>query len=434
MNIVLAPEIQILLILVGVFYFSVCFFNTTVGLTLMAVAMLFSPEIALGSVGVRQIAVRLEDLLIPMLFLAWLARAALRRDSRLFTPSPLNLPMLLILLLSVISTLRGFSRDSLALLPAMFYIFKTAEFFAIYFLVLNYVKTERQIRFFLFLAVLTAALIGCYTLTQVHSVEIFTERRITAPFEGRAEPASVGGYMAFLLLIIVSLFLYEKRPLGKWLYGLIGTSILIPFVYTLNRTSYVAFLGGLFLIAVIEKRRKFIFFIFFALLISPLWLPNAVKERIAFTWKDAQNPGRVLGVDYSFQERITLYTRLWNSWKYVPFIGAGVTAWETSDSQYARTLYEIGTIGLGFWLWLFLRLHRMSCWLFDQLEEGTLKGMVLGFRAGLIGLLLHGFGAITFYIVRIMEPFMFVSGLVVSLYLLKSAELKVTEESTAGSR
>jgi energy-converting hydrogenase Eha subunit B len=47
-----------------------------------------------------------------------------------------------------------------------------------------------------------------------------------------------------------------------------------------------------------------------------------------------------------------------------------------------------------------------------------------------VGILVHGFGAITLYIVRIMEPFWFVTGLVVSLYLIKVQEAgKMREES-----
>jgi hypothetical protein len=54
----------------------------------------------------------------------------------------------------------------------------------------------------------------------------------------------------------------------------------------------------------------------------------------------------------------------------------------------------------------------------------------LGYQAGLLGLAIHGFGAVTLYIVRIMEPFWFVSGLVVSLYLIKIREShSLAEES-----
>jgi hypothetical protein len=39
----------------------------------------------------------------------------------------------------------------------------------------------------------------------------------------------------------------------------------------------------------------------------------------------------------------------------------------------------------------------------------------VGFTAGLVGLLVHAFGANTFIIVRIMEPFWFLTGIVIAL-------------------
>ncbi len=409
-----------LLAITGVAFFFVSFFFPRAGLVLMTLSMLFSPEISVGTVGVRAIALRLEDFLIPLLLLAWMMRLSFRKELRLFTSSPLNLPIVLLLGLSVLSTVRGIGAGWALPLPAALYIFKTAEFFLVFFLVLGFVRTEQEIKLFLGFSLAALALIGIYTLSQVPSVEIFTEHRITAPFEGDPEPGTIGGYMAFLLLILLSLFLYEKRSRMKWIYGLLGLLVLIPFLYTLNRTSYVALIGGVIFISFAAKKKWIVFSLFLFLIASPFVLPKSVKERIVFTWEDARNPGRELGVDSSAQGRIYTFRKMWKTWKQSPLIGWGVGSFETPDSQYARTLHEIGIIGLGLWLWIFWRLYRISRWLFYDLEEGTFKGLVLGYWAGLLGILLHGFGAITFYIVRIMEPFWFMSGLVVSLYLIKS--------------
>jgi hypothetical protein len=312
----------------------------------------------------------------------------------------------------------------------MFYIGKTAEFFAIFFLVLNYVRTEEGIRRFLIYILLVVFLVGIYTLLQVPHVEIFTLKRITAPFEGQPEPATVGGYMAFLLLIITSIFLYERNMIRKWILGLTGIVIFIPFLYTLNRTSYIALFAGLLFIALVGKRKQLIFFMLAFLAACPLLLPSIVKERIAWTWEDSVNPDRDLGVDASLQHRIYAFSKLWTLSQGNRLLGTGVCSWALPDSQYARTAQEIGFLGLGLWIWIFTRLYRLSKWLFDNLEEDMLKGFLLGYRAGLLGIAIHGFGTVTLYIVRIMEPFWFISGLVVSLYLIRiREEEQVAEES-----
>ncbi len=419
----LTPEIQALIYTLGIAYFFISFFNVAIGLSLMAVAMLFSPEFTVGYVSMQPITIRIEDIAIPILTMALVAQLSMRRQTNLIVASPLNKPILLVLSISLLSTLWGTLTGWISFNAAIFYYVKTVEYFAIFYLVLNYVQTEKQIRIFLFFTILTVALIGLYTLMQVPSVQIWSAHRITAPFEGdKPEPATMGGYMAFLLLILLSIFLYEKRLPMKWFYGVLIIIIFIPFLFTLNRASYIALFLGLIYLAIREKRKWLRVLVVCAILSSPLWAPNSVKDRIAYTWQDAKNPGRTLGVDSSFQERILTWTKVLNTWKLSPFIGWGLTSFPTPDSQWARTLHEVGIIGLGLWIWLFVRLYKLSDWLFKSLDTGLFKGVALGYQAGLLALIVHGFGAITFYIIRIMEPFWFVTGLIVALYLIKVRE------------
>jgi len=419
----LDPSMYVLIGFLGFAYFVISFFSTAVGLMIMCFAMIFSPEIGVGSIGARSISVRLEDLIIPVLIFAWLANAAVHRRVQGLVKSPLNLPILLLLGMSLVSTLYGHATGWVSPLPAMFYFLKTVEFFCIFYLVVNFVKTEQQIQFFLFCAVSTVILLALYTLPQIPSVEMFTVNRITAPFEGTPEPTTVGGYMVLLLLIFIGFVLCEEDVLKRWLYFGGGVIIFLPLLFTLSRTSYVAFFAGLVFIAFAFKRAWFTFLLLGLLLVAPFLLPEMVMDRIAWTWEDAIHPFRVYGVDASLQQRIKVFGVMWETAKSSPFIGWGITSFQNQDSQYARTIHELGFLGLALWLWVYYRLFRIGRWLFDVLEPGVLKGLALGYQAGVLALLVHAFGSITFYTVRIMEPFWFLSGLVVSLYLLKSREM-----------
>ncbi len=415
-------QVYFYLAVLAIFYFLISFFAVKVGIILTIFFMLFSPEIPIVTeIWLHPIVIRLEDILIPVLCLAWLARISTEKGAHLLTRSPLNKPIGCLLGLMILSTLVGIPTGWIDPLPATMFIFKTAEFFAIFFIAMNYMSTEGQVKQFLFFMILTLTLIGIYTLFQVSSVEIFSEHRISAPFEGSPEPASVGGYMAFLLLIVFGLFIYADKIFLRWVYGIIGLIVFIPFLFTLNRTSYAALVSGMIFIGIVAKKRWITLFLVLLALTSVVWLPASVKDRLAFTSYDAKNPGRIMGVDQSFQERITAFKIVWGNCAYSPLIGRGVTSYP-ADNQYARTLHEIGILGLAFWIWIFVRLFKISVWLFHSMEDAFLKGMVLGYRAGLIALLFHAFGAPTFYIVRIMEPFWFVNGLVMALYLLKVRE------------
>jgi len=420
------------MVLLGMGYFLISFFSIKVGLIILCLSMLFSPEFSVGELGTRDIVLRIEDLLIPLLMVAWVAGVAIGRRKHLFKKSPLNKPIGCLLLVTVYSTLSGYA-TGWVVPSAIFYIGKTVEYFIIFYLVLNYIETERQIKLFLFFMLLTFVMLGLYTLLQVPTVEMFTVNRITAPFEGDASPATAGGYMAFFIIILFSLFLFEKTMWKKFTLAVILGTVFIPFLFTLSRTSYAAFLAGMLMLTILAKRKGLYLLFFGLLLLSPVLLPDPVIERIMFTWEDAKHPGRTLGVDYSLQERILSFNRTFTALKRSPFFGLGVTSFNYMDNQYARTLHEIGTVGLLIWFWIYWRLYRISRWLYAFYTGGLFKGLVLGYSAGIVCILIHAMGSMTFYIVRIMEPFWFISGLVVALYLIKLREYSAPPQPVAAS-
>ena len=60
---------------------------------------------------------------------------------------------------------------------------------------------------------------------------------------------------------------------------------------------------------------------------------------------------------------------------------------------------------------------------FEKTEDPFLKGLSMGYIAGFVGLLFHAIGANTFIIVRIMEPFWFMTALVVMIPRLEDENL-----------
>jgi hypothetical protein len=52
-----------------------------------------------------------------------------------------------------------------------------------------------------------------------------------------------------------------------------------------------------------------------------------------------------------------------------------------------------------------------------------MRGLSVGLIAGLVGLLVHAIGANTFIIVRIMEPFWFLAGIIVALPAMDKASM-----------
>ena len=65
---------------------------------------------------------------------------------------------------------------------------------------------------------------------------------------------------------------------------------------------------------------------------------------------------------------------------------------------------------------------KESLKLYEETEIPLYRGLSMGLICGLVGLMIHGLGANTFTIVRVMGPFWLIAGLVVSAYKLEMAE------------
>jgi O-antigen ligase len=92
------------------------------------------------------------------------------------------------------------------------------------------------------------------------------------------------------------------------------------------------------------------------------------------------------------------------------------------DAQYVRVLVEAGLIGLAAFLWLLWRTLWAARDTYRQVAGTRFEGLALGYVAGLIAMMTHCFGANTFIIVRVMEPFWFLTGAIVCLnHLVRSA-------------
>jgi hypothetical protein len=63
-----------------------------------------------------------------------------------------------------------------------------------------------------------------------------------------------------------------------------------------------------------------------------------------------------------------------------------------------------------------------------QVKTPYFHGLTIGFFAGYIGLLFHALGANTFIIVRIMEPFWFLAGIIAVLPTLERQQQEQPQE------
>ena len=189
--------------------FVVAFVHTEAALHIIILSMLLSPEILLGQPAgggslesSRRVSIRIEDLTLVIVAFSWLTRMAVHKQLGLIRQTPLNRPILLYAVSCIVSTGLGILFGTVRPVTGFFFVLKYLEYFVVYFLMVNHLTEERQLKRFLFTVILTAALVSVIALAQIPSGE-----RVTAPFEGEGggEPNTLGGYLVFMLAILLGL-------------------------------------------------------------------------------------------------------------------------------------------------------------------------------------------------------------------------------------
>jgi O-antigen ligase len=189
----------------------------------------------------------------------------------------------------------------------------------------------------------------------------------------------------------------------------------VPLLYTLSRSSWLA-AGAAGLVLLATTRRRRLLFGVLVLAGALLWLaaPGEVVERVTYTFTEHRESVAIGGVvlDPSASDRIRSWSEAFTGFSQLPLLGHGVTGYGFIDAQYFRILAETGLIGLLAFGGLIFLLVRHTWRNASRVQGPLLRGMSVGFLAGVAGLLVHAIGANTFVIVRIMEPFWLFAGLV----------------------
>lgn len=418
-NIPKYSSVLVISILAAVIVGMITLVSTNFALVILIFSMLLSPEIGGKTAAAveRGVTLRIEDFLIIAVFFVWLAKTTFNQELGLFRRTPLNTPILFYIGANVVCTALGVGMGDVTANMGFFYVLKFVEYFMIYFLFANNLRDMRQLKVFLFCFLLTSFIIGVYTYSQIGKVD-----RPTAPFEGaHAEPNTLGGYLMLCLAIVLGVFLNINFSVAKSaLAGLFCFNI-YPLLMTLSRGSYVGFVVSYLCFILFSKKGRSILIIVltFSILFLPFITPKRTIDRVAYTFSGQKVVGQGLGfrikVDASAASRFEIWSYVFDVLKNRPFLGYGVTGVGLIDSQYARTLAELGLIGFLSLIWLIFAILKNSWQVYKTLEDEYSQGLTLGFLCGFVGLLIMGFSANVFVIVRISEPFWFLAACVMVL-------------------
>ena len=409
------------------------FFKTEIAIYLLIGSMLLSPEFGVGGLATtggtlgRGVTFRFDDFLLVIIAFSWLIKSALYKELGIFKKTPLNGAMLFYAFACVLSTLLGIAAGRVEVLTGSLFVLKYIQYFVLFFLVINSIEDQKQLRRYWLAVLVTALIVGAIGLAQIPG-----GGRVTAPFEGdNPEPNTFAGYLGFVILICLALALTLPNLKRSLSYFFMAAFLFIPFLFTLSRASYLGFIPGLAVVLLLNHQRVVSYTLmafFLTILIFPNVFPQAIRDRIAFTFTQSPQAGQVtvLGqrLDTSTSARLRSFQEAADAFYEEPLVGYGVTGWSFIDAQYFRTLIETGLVGLMAFLFLLYKLFRLGLDRFRSSGEDPFsRGLAIGFLGGFVCLLFHAIGSNTFIIVRIMQPFWLVTGLVFMLRLVATEEL-----------
>jgi O-antigen ligase len=428
---------KMLVYICAVVIFLVSFIKIDWGLYILIFSMLLSPEIMAGetartSLG-RGVTLRMEDFLLVLIGLSWFARNAVMKELGLFLKTPLNKSILFYMLACVLSTGFGFMAGRVELKTGLLYVLKYLEYFIVFFMMVNYVRNGAQLKRFVFCLFLTAFIVSAIGILQIPS-----GHRVSAPFEGASgEPNTFGGYLLFTGMVAAGMASKITDRKARHVLLLLLACMLPAFFFTQSRSSYLAFVPALMVLGFMTERRLIIVgLLSVGLMLSPLFLPAIVKDRILYTFNQPEGPGQItigeLRLDTSTSARLQSWQDALKDFTKHPFLGHGVTGYAFVDAQFPRVLVETGLLGLSAFLYLLFSVFKLTLRRLRETDDPYYKGLIMGFTAGFVGLVVHSIGTNTFILVRIMEPFWFFVGVIAVLPTIETAQAAALTKPQAG--
>jgi len=412
-------EQQMVMLTFGFSIMIISFLSTEVTLLILILSMLLSPEIILGTSSSgslsRGVTLRAEDILLLIIGFTWVMKTAIYKNLGLFLKTPLNTPMMVYTGACLFSTILGIITDRVSPSAGILFVTKYFQYFFIYFMVVNHLSTNIQLKRYLigfYVTCVAACIFGIAYMP--------VTKRVSAPFEGDVgEPNTFGGYLVLLLSVALGIFLSNKNNRLRLLFLPVFIIGIISLALTLSRSSYLALFASYIALIYFERNRRLllVLLLVFGTIILPILLPSSVIDRITYTFQQDRYSVKVgtVALDGSTSARINSYLDVLSDWGQHPLLGYGVTGYKFIDAQYVKILIDTGLVGLLSFLYLlfslFQHLHRIK----SKVLDTSYRGIITGFQAGYIGLLVHSLGTNTFIIVRIMEPFWFLVAIITML-------------------
>lgn len=469
----LAPFKLSIGIALGIVVFMIVLVNLKIGLFLIVFSMLLSPELTVYEGGggkleaSKAVSVRLEDLILLLICAVWLVKTSVFEHVKLGYKTGINRYIFIYMVIVFISTFFGVMAEKVGFKAGFFFTVKYLEYFVLFFMTVNIIKTTGDREYVE--KIINAMFITAFIVCLYAMATMGTGERASAPFEGeRGEPNTLGMYLIIIGALAYGLIYNKVGVIQEHRLWVLIVILFIPFLATLSRVSYLALIPTILMFGFLSKHKQwFILVTGLLIFILPLTIPlikwqiqeiysqevkrmskdmdqqmgssatariekffddlkNKSWDRMLYTFtqqeKKWHRQARVLGtrLDTSTTARLESWQKVGRDFIDNPLLGTGTTGYAFVDGQYIKTLIESGVLGLAAFFTLLYQIFKRSYRIYRNAVTPYYKGIAMGFICAFIGMLTHALASNTFIIIRIMEPFCLLMGIVFMIPYLES--------------
>jgi putative inorganic carbon (HCO3(-)) transporter len=366
----------------------------------------------------------ISDAVIPLFVAVWIIKKFTRHER--LPSSGLSRPFLAFCLIAAVSLLQTFLlvRPSEVLLSS-YYLIRLISYVLLCLITVDSVKNESQAKKIIaciFSAAVIIAVIGFVQLAVYPDLSKL-EQLGWDPHMGRLvstwlDPNFVGGYLAFIICVMVGIILYHSKPSVKIALAVLAVVLGTALFLTYSRSAYLAVAAGIIVIGLLRSRALIIASV--VLLIAGIAIFPRAAERLtdlthtatAIVFDTSENP------DATARLRIKSWEQTWDLVYERPILGSGFNALRYvkysegfvedpqihsasgSDSSLLTILATTGIIGLAVFTWFYAQFFRLAYrgWMPHGLIRAgssreklpsVFSGFSLGMLAGLSSLTVH---------------------------------------------
>ena len=376
------------------------------------------------------------DLILGIIGIFWLMRLITGQSKIAFKKT--NFLLLLFLFFTLVSLLFNlYLMPSSDALLSLFYYLRLCAYLALFFVAQDFTARQATIFQFTILTACALTLLGFLQLKFFPNFEILKmQEKGWDPHIGRMlstwfDPNFLGGFFAFILSLIIGVLVVRLNQAKNFLVWLKTKEnlvfsgavclLLAGLALTYSRSSYLAFLIAMFILAILASRRLLVIGIISVILVFSF--SDRIQKRVIDAYQSAQSILNSQSVDTpdatarfrieSWREGINLYQEKpllghgFNTLRYVQ-AKRGLTEWKSHnaggiDASLLTLLVTTGAIGLILFLAFIFQLLKNAFQNYRHNPDPLIQGLSLGYFCGMLGLFAH-----SFFVNSLLFPFLMI--------------------------